>query len=165
MDNSGPAHATVFSMTTISGPRAPVTVSKTQSTSSASTAQPAAPSQATGYASSSAFQTAAAAPTSSPPRALTDAKAQLDRFPAGADRDAVALVLNKAWPTPKELEAARTALNKLAENAPEGMSEDDFKKLSNGLSYKSNQNTMMSMVTSNMQKMIDEIKKRGEKKD
>lgn len=152
-------------MPSISGPRSAPVVSSTSTTQAKPAAQQQQAPAAEGYGSNSSFATAAAAPTSSPPKAITDAKAQLDKFPAGADRDAVALVFNKPFPTPKESKAASEALGRLGDNAPEGMTEDDYKKLANGLGFKQNQNTMMSMVTSNLQKMIEEIKKRGEKKD
>ena len=153
-------------MPSISGPRSAPVVTSTSSTSQAKPASQAQQAPAAeGYGSNSSFATAGAAPTSSPPKAITDAKAQLDRFPAGADRDAVALVFNKPFPTPKELKAASDALGRLGDVAPGDMTEGDFKKLANGLGFKQNQNTMMSMVTSNLQKMIEEIKKRGEKKD
>jgi len=153
-------------MPAISGPRSAPVVTSTSSTQPKAATQPqqSAPA-AEGYGSNSSFATAASAPASNPPKAITDAKAQLERFPAGADRDAVALVFNKPFPTPKELKAASDALGRLGDSAPEGMTEADYKKLANGLGYKQNQNTMMSMVTSNLQKMIEEIKKRGEKKD
>lgn len=152
-------------MPSISGPRsAPVVTSTSTTQAKPATQQQQAPA-AGGYGSNSSFATAGAAPTSAPPRAISEAKTQLDRFPAGADRDAVSLVFNKPFPTPAELKAASEALGRLGDNAPEGMTQDDYKKLANGLGFKQNQNTMMSMVTSNLQKMIEEIKKRGEKKD
>ena len=153
-------------MPSISGPRsAPAPVATSSTTQAKPATQPAQAQAADGFGTNSSFATAGAAPTSSPPKAITEAKAQLEKFPAGADRDAVALVFNKPFPTPQELKAASDALGRLGDNAPEGMTQDDYKKLANGLGFKQNQNTMMSMVTSNLQKMIEEIKKRGEKKD
>lgn len=136
---------------------APLPTTQASKPAAAQQAQP-----ATGYATSDSFQ---APPPSTPARAITESKAQLDKFPASADRDAVANVLNKAWPSDKELKAANEALQRLGDQAPEGMSQEDFTKLSNGISYKSNQNLMMSMVTSNMQKQIEEIRQRGNSKD
>ena len=152
-------------MPSISGPRSAPVVTSTSTSQAKPASQPQQAPAAAGYGTNSSYATAGTAPTSSPPKAITDAKAQLEKFPAGADRDAVALVFNKPFPTPKELKAASDALGRLGDVAPEGMTEDDFKKLANGLGFKQNQNTMMSMVTSNLQKMIEEIKKRGEKKD
>ena len=153
-------------MPSISGPRSAPVVTSTSSTSQAKPAStPAQAPAADGYGTQSSFATAAAAPTSTPPKALTEAKKQLDKFDSSADKDAVALVLNKPFPLPTELKAANEALQRLAENAPDGMTADEFKKIQNGIGYKENQNTMMGMVTSNLQKMIEEIKKRGENKD
>ncbi len=152
-------------MPSISRPRSAPVVTSTSSTQAkpAGTQSQQAPA-ASGYGSASSFATASSAPNWVP-KTISDAKAQLDRFPAGADRDLVAKVLDTPFPTPEDLKAASDALGRLGDNAPGDMTEEDYKALANGLGYKQNQNTMMSMITSNMQKMIEEIKKRGEKKD
>ena len=152
-------------MVAINGPRSAAVVTSTPTTQARPTTQAQQAPAADGYGSSSSFATAAPPPTSTPSRAITEANAQLERFPAGADRDLVSKTLNKPFPTPKELKEASEALGRLGDNAPEGMTDADYKKLANGIGYKQNQNTMMGTITGNVQKMIEEIKKRGEKKD
>lgn len=149
-------------MTTISGNR-PVTA-PTQTSSTQSTKPAAAATQrqaATGYASNDSFTPA----PSVTPKAISEANEQLNKFPAGPDRDAVAKLLNTQWTTDSDMNAAQDALKKLAEKAPDGMTEADFNKIQNGIMFKGNQNTMMGMVIGSMQKMIDEARARGDKKD
>lgn len=152
-------------MTSISGKRPPpVALTSTQSTSPASApAAKQAQQAASGQVTNDTFK--ATPKTSNAMKVVSEGKAALENLPEGPDRDALMKALGKPWPNDKELKAAQKALQNLANNPPEGMSEQDFKKIQNAVGYQQNNHTIMGMVNSSFSAMIEEARKRGDKKD
>jgi hypothetical protein len=141
-------------------PRVATTV-PTSSTQASSPTTASSSSAQTGSPAASSFQAATAAPTKAQ-QSVTDAKSVLDSLPAGADRDAIAVVLNKPMPTSKELKAAEEAMKRLADSGD--LTQEKYDKLSKGISYRSVMSSMVKNMLSQMEQYIKQLEEKSRSK-